>query len=132
VTLADYLARATRTPFAWGGLNCLTFPADWALARRGVDLADGFRGRVKTELGAHRFLKRQGGLLAFASARAQACGLEPTDCAVSGDVGVVEAVGANGARVAAGAICTGRRWALMAAGVGVIVSDMTPLAAWRV
>jgi hypothetical protein len=131
VTLADYLARAARTPFAWDGLNCLTFPADWALALRGVDLAEGFRGRVKTSLGAARFLKRNGDLLAFSTLRAAACGLAPIDLAICGDVGVVEAHGVDGARVQAGAICAGRRWAVLAT-TGLLVAPMRPLAAWRV
>lgn len=131
MTLADYLARAARTPFAWDGLNCLTFPADWTLALRGVDLAGGFRGRVRTALGASRFLKRHGGLLAFATARAAAGGLAPTDLAICGDVGVVEAISRDGARVRAGAICTGHRWATLAP-AGLLVAEMTPLAAWRI
>ena len=131
MTLADYLARATRTPFAWSGLNCLTFPADWVLAQRGVDLAEGFRGRVRTALGAERFLRRRGGLLAFSAARAQACGLEATDAPISGDVGVVEALGVGGKRVMAGAICAGRRWAVLGL-THLVVAEMAPLAAWRI
>lgn len=131
MTLADYLARAARTPFAWTGLNCLTFPADWVLACRGVDLAEGFRGRLRTSLGAARFLKRHGGLLGFATKRAAACGLKSTDLPICGDVGVVEAIGLDGERVQAGAICAGRRWAVLAAS-GLLVAEMTPLAAWRV
>lgn len=129
--LADYLADAARTPFAWEGRNCLTFPADWVRACRNVDLAEGFRQRVRTALGATRFLARHGGLLAFAIERAAACGLAPVETAIRGDVGVVPVVGTAGARTHAGAICLGRRWATLAP-TGLLVAETTPLAAWRV
>jgi hypothetical protein len=129
--LTTFLARAARTPFAWGGLNCLSFPADWVREVRGLDLAEGFRGRVHTAIGAARFLRRRGGLLAFASERAAACGLEPASFAICGDVGVVEALGVTGKRVLAGAICTGRRWAMLTED-GFRSAEMAPLAAWRV
>lgn len=131
MTLADYLALATRRPFAWDDLNCLTFPAGWVRAARGVDLADGFRGRVTTALGAERFLRRRGGLTAFAAARAAACGLASTETPIRGDVGVIEAIGHGARRVQAGAICLGRKWAALSQ-CGLIVVETTPLAAWRV
>lgn len=131
MSLTDYLARAARTPFSWAGLNCLTFAADWVRQARGVDLAEGFRGRVSSSLGAERFLRRHGGLLAFATERALACGLTPATLPIRGDVGVVAASGEGGRRVQAGAICLGRRWAALAP-CGLTVAELTPLAAWSV
>lgn len=128
--LAAFLAQASRTPFAWDGLNCLTFPADWVLARRGVDLAEGFRGRVRTALGAKRFLARAGGLLAFAQTRAAACGLEPIDDPKAGDVGVV-AIWDGEAVKPAGAICAGRRWVVIER-KRLLSAPMQPVMAWRV
>jgi hypothetical protein len=128
--LAEFLAQAARTPFAWGGRNCLTLPADWVLARRGVDLAAGFRDQVRSASGGARFLKARGGLLAFATARAAACGLAATDAPQAGAVGVVEVETARG-RAPVGAICTGPRWAVLGR-FGLIVAPMATLAAWEV
>lgn len=130
MTLAAFLAQAGRTPFAWRAHNCLILPANWVLAQRGVDLAAGFRDEVRSATGAARFLKAQGGLLAFATARAAACQLVATSAPQTGAVGVVEIEAAHG-RAYAGGICTGPRWAVLGV-AGLIVAPMTPIAAWEV
>lgn len=127
MTLADYLARAARMPFAWGRHDCCLWVADWLVARGRPDPAAAWRGRYRTPLGAARVLTRLGGVIGAA----HALGLEPTDRAICGDVGVVAVIGLDGRRAEAGAICTGRRWATLTA-AGLLIAETTPRAAWRI
>lgn len=60
--LSDFLEERRAMPFAWGRNDCCLFAADWVKAATGEDLAEFFRGRYKTALGATRFLERKGGV----------------------------------------------------------------------
>lgn len=129
--LASFLAAASRTPFAWGSHDCCLWIADWLRAKGYADPAAKFRGRYRTALGAHRLLKRHNGVLGFGLTTASLLRLPVTDEPVSGDVGVVEVIGLDGKRTRVGAICTGRRWAMLGR-AGLLVSETHVHAAWRV
>lgn len=58
--LAEALAAAKDTPFAWGSHDCALFAADVVLAITGADHGAVFRGRYRTANGAARALKKQG------------------------------------------------------------------------
>lgn len=130
VTLADFLAQAGRTPFAWGESDCCLWLADWLVALGRPDPAADLRGRYSTPLGCARLLNKRGGVLGVVASCAAQAGLALTDTPIAGDVGVVEVV-THAGRTPAGAICTGRRWAVRS-GLGLIVAEMTPRAAWRI
>jgi hypothetical protein len=130
VVLADFLADSARTPFAFGRRDCGLWMADWIRLRRGVDPAAHLRGRYRTELGCARLLKRGGGLLEVVRTCFEGAGLVETASPKPGDVGVVRVMTAKGEGVA-GAICTGRRWAILGGG-GVMSQRLEPLAAWEV
>lgn len=50
----------TERPHAWGTHDCALYAADCVLAMTGVDLAEDYRGRYTTPVGAARMLKRAG------------------------------------------------------------------------
>lgn len=130
--LGQFMETAGRTPFAWGRHDCLLFPAAWCRAVAGVDPAAGFRGRYRTELGARRILKREGGLLALASRQMDAAGLSAVDLGAiaAGDVGVVRAPTPKGEAAHVGAVFTGVDW--MVLGVrGLVFAGFIADAAWR-
>lgn len=130
MSLADFLAAASRTPFAWGTFDCCLWLADWLVARGYPDPAVELRGRYRTARTCQRLVARNGGLLATVEACARRARLELTAAPISGDVGVVEALTRAGAGPV-GALCLGRRWAILGER-GLIVAEMRPLAAWRV
>lgn len=61
IRLHERIEDARGRPFVWGTHDCLTWSADvMAALIGGQSLADDWRGRYKTELGARRLLKRKG------------------------------------------------------------------------
>jgi hypothetical protein len=58
--LDDYLNSIEGRPFEWLSLNCGFFAADCVIAETGVDFAQEFRGKFKTEKGAALALRRAG------------------------------------------------------------------------
>jgi hypothetical protein len=128
--LARYLHAAGRTPFAYGSSDCGLWLADWIRARRGVDPGAGFRGTYSTEAGCARLVRRAGGLVALLDAAFLAAGLSQAPRAQLGDVGVIAVATARGVEPA-GAIRTGRRWAVRARG-GLLSLEAEALAIWRV
>jgi hypothetical protein len=130
VRLADFLAEAAGTPFRWGASDCCLWLADWLVTQGRPDPAADLRGRYSTPLGCARLLNKRGGVLGVVASCAAKAGLTPADAPRAGDVGVVEVITPQG-RAPAGAICTGPRWAVRGV-AGLIVAEMTPLAAWRV
>lgn len=52
-----FLLENHNKPFEWGTWDCSIFPADAILAYTGVDIADEFRGRYSTKVGAFRLIK---------------------------------------------------------------------------
>lgn len=130
MNLADFLAEASRTRFAWGRHDCCLWLADWLVAQGRPDPAAHLRGRYSTRLGAARALNREGGLQALIAAAAQRAGLPPTEAPETGDVAVVEAPTPNGL-AAVCAIRAGARWAMLGE-AGLVVGPARLLAAWRV
>src|ERR1700687_318805 len=58
--LDDFIASRRDTPFAWGAHDCCLFACDAVLAMTGEDLAEEFRGKYDSALGAQRVLKEFG------------------------------------------------------------------------
>lgn len=56
--LHDFLAERQDVPFAWGLNDCAIFAADAILAMTGTDIAEDFRGRYTSEVGALRAIKK--------------------------------------------------------------------------
>lgn len=58
--MAEAIKKAGKQGFSWGENDCCLFACDVVLAITGVDYAEEFRGRYKTEIGAARALKNIG------------------------------------------------------------------------
>jgi hypothetical protein len=90
--LDAYLRAAAGQPFVWGERDCCLWAADWIKARTGRDPAEGFRGRYRTRLGAHRLVRRLGGWQPAMRELAERAGLAERECgedAAPGDVALV-------------------------------------------
>ena len=129
--LAAFLARAGRTPFVWGEWDCSLWLADWLVERGYPDPAAHLRGRYHTALGCARILGRLGGVEGAVASCAAIAGLARAPSPRIGDVGVVKAMTPAGARPV-GAICTGRRWAVLAWPNGLHSFAAVASSAWRV
>jgi hypothetical protein len=57
-------------PFEWGKNDCATFAADAILANTGIDIADDFRGKYTTQLGALKTIREVTGGTSVADAAA--------------------------------------------------------------
>lgn len=122
--LAAVIKAATERPFSWGEFDCCLFAADCAVAVCGVDPAQAYRGRYKTEAGAKRLLKKNHGSL---EAAWDACFQRVSPAFVQrGDVAMYD--GANGRGIAV--FWAGEFWSVAEDGVGRIACD--PLLVWRV
>jgi hypothetical protein len=123
MTLGDYLAEAARKRHVYGTHDCCTFPCDWAVLNGWPDPMVGWRGGYVDAAPAHD------GLFAIFSAGWDGAGIPRTVEVIEGDVGVVTIFGHE-----AGAIFTGRRWALVAPrGMAFASADPSIVsAAWRV
>lgn len=140
--LGPYLQRWTRERFAWGGTDCgLGFVAGWVQASTGQDPAAALRGRYRTARGAARIVARAGGAEALYDELAHGVRWVRRDPAEAraGDVGLVVALTrrtrtgrislSKRSRKLAGAIFTGKRWALFAER-GLVVASMSSTAVW--
>lgn len=122
--LHDTIKAATERPFSWGEFDCCLFAADCSKAICGVDPAEKYRGKYKTETGAKRALaKTHGSLEAAWDAY-----FERVNPAFMQRGDVVLYDGANGRSVAV--YWAGNCWSTAEDGVGRI--DCTPLVVWRV
>lgn len=131
MALPEFLDHASTTPFVWGGFDCCLFMADWVLDQRGIDPAPHLRGAYDTEEGCDALLARSGGLLAVVEDCAARAGLVRAIEPLSGSVGLI-VVRIPGERHAmCGAICTGRRWAVLSPG-GISAWPAEPVAMWSV
>ncbi len=132
MTLDQYLDRAARRPFAYGEHDCLLFLADWVREKRGVDPAEGLRGRYSGRLGALRLKLVHGGAAGLVASCVRLAGLERTSEPRAGDIGLLFALvpGASMPQIV-GAICAGERWVALAPS-GLVASAAKPAAAWRV
>ena len=122
--LNDVIKAAQERPFSWGEFDCCLFAADCTAAICGVDPAENYRGKYKTETGAKRQLKKQHGSLEAAwdthFARV------PLTFIQRGDVVLYDAPGGRSMAV----FWAGDYWATTEDGVARV--ECEPLAAWRV
>lgn len=127
--LTAYLRAQAARPFAWGEADCVTFIADWVLARAGIDPAAAVRGRYASESEGARYHAGFGGLARPVGRALRLAGLAMTREPGPGDVAVV----AFGGRLAC-AIRTGRGFALrMDDGLAMVPAGMARVvAAWIV
>lgn len=65
--LQTCLAERWTTPFKWGEMDCVLFPADCIEACTGEDLAAEFRGTYSDAISAGRIIDKYGGLEAIAA-----------------------------------------------------------------
>lgn len=121
--LGDYLAEAARKRHVYGVHDCCTFPADWCMLNGWPDpMADWRDGYIDASAA-------EDGLLPLFASGMFGAGIPATKDFIEGDVGVVGILGQE-----AGAIFTGRRWALIAPR-GLAFASLEPasvLKAWRV
>jgi hypothetical protein len=65
-----FLREREKIPFAWGTNDCCIFAADAILANTGIDIADDFRGKYTTQLGALKTIREVTGGTSVADAAA--------------------------------------------------------------
>jgi hypothetical protein len=65
-----FLRERANMPFEWGKNDCALFAADAILANTGIDIADDFRGKYTTQLGALRIISKITGGTSVADAAA--------------------------------------------------------------
>ena len=65
-----FLRERAEMPFAWGSNDCALFAADAILANTGIDIADDFRGKYTTQLGALKTIREVTGGTSIADAAA--------------------------------------------------------------
>lgn len=122
--LNDVIKAALERPFSWGEFDCCLFAADCAVAVCGVDPAERYRGKYKTEAGAKRALKKTHGSL---DAAWDACFTRVAPPFIQrGDVAVYEAPGGRSMAV----YWANEFWATTELGVTRVVCE--PIAVWRV
>ena len=122
--LHDTIKAATERPFSWGEFDCCLFAADCSKAICGVDPAEKYRGKYKTETGAKRALaKTHGSLEAAWDAYFER--VNP-GFIQRGDVVMYERNGDRGIAV----FWADRFWSSAEDGVARI--DCVPLVVWRV
>lgn len=122
--LNDVIKAALERPFSWGEFDCCIFAADCAVAVCGVDPAERYRGKYKTEAGAKRALKKTHGSL---DAAWDACFTRVAPSFIQrGDVAVYEAPGGRSMAV----FWANEFWATTELGVTRVVCE--PIAVWRV
>jgi len=123
VNLGDYLIAASRRKHVYGAHDCCTFVADWCIANGWPDPMAEWRAGYADASPAHD------GLLLLFVAGMGGAGLPVTLEPVEGDVGVVTVFGQE-----AGAVFTGKRWALVAPrGLAFVSADPAILVkAWGV
>jgi hypothetical protein len=128
MTLGDYLAAAARRPWEWGGWDCCIFPGDWAVTWGLGDPVAEWRGSYSSHAEAEALIYDAGGLVALWDRGLASIGVARVEGVRPGDVGVIGWTDAQGDHEA-GAIWSGKRWALLCpAGVGYVSAE--PLAVW--
>ena len=107
--LGEYLREQGGKRRIAGVFDCVTLPADWAIANGYPDPMAHRRGAYNSEEQAQDFIADAGGLLALFDEFLGAVGIvEREGEPMAGDVGVVSVMGHE-----AGGIFTGERWALV-------------------
>lgn len=120
--LAAFVDAYSRTPFEWGVNDCCLFAADWVRALHGRDVAEAFRGRYATKIGASRLVHKAGGVKALIDATLASSGFSQVDPRLAGRGDIVFSTEAAG-------VCLGPR--ILFAG-GATRPMTTAEAAWRV
>lgn len=123
LTLGEYLIAASRKKHVYGVHDCCTFPADWIVANGWPDPMADWRGGYVDASAA------RDGLAPLAASGLADVGMPLADVPIEGDVGVISVFGQE-----AGAIFTGKRWALVAPR-GLAFASADPsivLKIWRV
>lgn len=124
--LSEFLIAGGRLPFVWGAADCCLWPADWIMARLGIDPARPLRGRYGTAYGAYRHIARLGGFETMVRNLMSSAGLRETDDPKEGDVGLI--ITDQGFSIG---IKTGTGWAAKAPR-GITVARFQHVAAWAV
>jgi len=121
--LGEYLSQAARRKHTYGTHDCVTLPCDWAIMNGWPDPMAVWRGGYIDDAPA------RDGLLDIFTAGFDGAGIPRTDDPREGDVGLITVFGHE-----AGAIFTGRRWALVAPrGLAFAMANPAIVArAWRV
>jgi hypothetical protein len=127
--LAEYLASARRTPFAWGRHDCCTFAADAVVAMTGEDAIAAMRGKYTTQQGAARHIARAGSLHALV-ARQIGEPMQTPALAGRGDVVLFEMVEPYGPQALG--ICVGAHIAAPGPQGMVTLPITVATAAWRI
>ena len=89
--LAAWLSEQGRRPWVWGECDCTMWVADWIKAVSGIDPAERYRGRYRTQRGAEHVLKHRGGFVQMVGWRMDDAGFARTAAPGDGDVGIVKA-----------------------------------------
>lgn len=136
MTLAEYLAAASRKRFAWGGeIDCWTFGLDWVRLRTGIDPLGEFRGSYSSARQARHIVRDHGGAFVFADSLLRPLGLVPTPGAGPGDIGIASAAWRkfHGRMIMAHATALCVRpelWAIKPADGGIMLADFPIVHAW--
>lgn len=110
IALGEFLRDTAGRRREAGVWDCCTFPAEWALSQGFADPMAAWRGRYASEAEAVDLIADGGGLAElFADGMAGAGIPEVSGDFEPGDIGVVQLLGEQ-----AGAVYTGKRWALVA------------------
>ena len=128
MTLADYLQAGVRLRWEPGKHDCCVWPAGWALTWGRGDPMARWRGRYRSDAGAVRLVRQEGGMLALWRQGLADIGIPEVGELEPGDVGVVDALTEYGLQHV-GAIWTGSKWAF-AARDGLMFARADCLAAW--
>lgn len=91
--LAAHCRAGASAAFAWGGMDCTSWVADWVLTLTGRDAMAEWRGRYRSRIGFARLLRREPeGLLGAARRGLASAGAREIDpaAALPGDVGMIE------------------------------------------
>lgn len=128
--LGDYLRSLGGRKREPGVFDCVTLPAEWAMANGYLDPMAHWRGAYDSEEAAQDFIRDAGGLVVLFDCGAAAVGIERREGEPQpGDVGVIR-IGEH----EAGAIFTGKRWAFVA-DRGIAFASIDPdfiVAVWGV
>lgn len=129
--LGAFLDEAATWRVSMGARDCMLFPADWVLAVTGRDPAAKWRGHYKTEIGAARIIRREGGEIELMRRGMISVGCTEIapDAAQPGDTGIVLRPTAKGI-MPTGAVLSRQGWAVLS-NAGLWASQGGALAAWR-
>jgi hypothetical protein len=130
VDLPRFLDDIALAGWQWGERDCLLWLGLWSRELTGIDGGAEWRGRYRTALGCTRVLKRSGGMVACIKRGADVAGLARVETPQAGDIGLVPVLTNRGVGEA-GAIFTGKRWALLTSR-GIMTTPAEPAMMWGV